>query len=196
MKQQININDADLVHRIRYGNKDAYQELFERYAPKIYQFALSYLKNEADAEGLVHDVFLKIWEKRKILDTTQNIKSFIFKIAVNIIYDFIRHKNVENAFNDFVKANYEPGSNSTWNAVILEEMLVILKELVAQLPEQCRKVYRLSREKGLSNNEIAQKLNISKRTVENHLYRATAFLKDLFKNESAIALLFFYLWCG
>lgn len=196
MKQQAKINDADLVHRIKYGNKDAYQELFERYAPRIFQFAHSYLKNEADAEELVQDVFMKIWEKRKTLDATQNIKSFIFKIAINTIYDFIRRKNVENAFNDFVKTNHESNSNSTWDTVIVNEMLGTLKELVAQLPEHCRKIYRLSKEKGLSNDEIAQKLGISKRTVENQLYRATAFLKKHFKNESAVALLFFYLWCG
>ena len=94
MNEPRNINDADLAHRIKYGEKDAYQELFERYAPKIFNFSLSYLKNNADAEELVQDVFLKIWEKREILDGAQNIKAYIFKIAVNTIYDFIRRKNI------------------------------------------------------------------------------------------------------
>ena len=72
------ISDANLAHRIKYGEKDACQELFERYAPKIYHFSLSYLKNEADAEELVQDVFLKVWEKREILDASQNVKAYIF----------------------------------------------------------------------------------------------------------------------
>jgi len=194
LNQKKKINDADLVHRIKYGEKEAYQELFNKYAPKIYHFSLSYLKNDADAEELVQDVFLKVWEKRKILDSTQNIKTYIFKIAINTIYDFIRRKNIENAFNDFAKENYETNSNSTWNTIVLEDMQATLKKLVAQMPEQRRKVYKLSKEDGLSNEEIAQKLKLSKRTVENQLYRAVAFLKEHLKNDSAIALLFFYLW--
>lgn len=194
MTQQKKRDDADLAHRIKFGNKEAYQELFERYAPKIYHFSLAYLKNDADAEELVQDVFLKVWEKREILDTAQNIKAYIFKIAINTIYDFIRRKNIEKAFNDFAKENYEINSNSTWNTIVFDEMQATLKELVSQMPEQRRKVYQLSKEKGLSNDEIAQKLELSKRTVENQLYRAVAFLKAQLKNDSVLALLFFYLW--
>jgi RNA polymerase sigma-70 factor (ECF subfamily) len=68
-----NYSDLGLVTLIQKGIKAAYQELFERYAPRIYKFSLSYLKNEQDAEGLVQDVFLKIWEKREKLDSTKNI---------------------------------------------------------------------------------------------------------------------------
>lgn len=190
------ISDSDLARKIKNGEKNAYQELFERYAPRIYQFSLTYLKNQADAEELVQDVFLKIWEKRDTLDQSKNIKSFIFKIAVNTIYDFIRHKNIENAFSDFVRSNSEAGSNSTWHSVIFDEMQENLQKLLSQLPEQQKKIFQLSKEEGLSNEEIAAKLNLSKRTVENHLYRAVSFLKENFRNESLISMLFFYLICS
>lgn len=188
------ISDAELAHLIKSGEKEAYRELFEKYAPKIYLFSLSYLKNEEDAKGLVQEVFMKVWEKREILDASQNIKSYIFKIAVNAIYDFIRHKNIENAFNDFARINFDIHSNDTWDTVIFEEMKSTLNKLVAQLPEQRRRIFNLSKRKGLSNDEIAIKLNISKRTVENQLYRAITFLKEHLRNESIIFLLFFYLW--
>lgn len=188
------IDDADLTRRVKSGEKEAYQALFERYAPKIYHFALSYLKSTADSEELVQDVFLKVWEKRDILDATQNIKAFIFKIAINTIYDFIRRKNIENAFQEFSKANYAADSNHTWDTVIFEEMHTTINSLVAQMPEQRKKIFKLSKNKGLSNDEIAQELNLSKRTVENQLYRALLFLKEHLRNESAIALLFFFLF--
>ena len=194
MNNQKDITDVDLVHRIKYGEKNAYQKLFERYAPKIYQFSLSYLKNEADAEELVQDVFLKIWEKREILDSSQNIKAYIFKIAVNTIYDFIRRKNIESAFNDFAKVNFNKSSNDTWDTIIYEEMQVTLNELITKMPEQRRRIFRLSKTKGLTNDEIAKKLNLSKRTVENQLYRAILFLKEHLKNESVFAILFFYIF--
>jgi len=184
------INDANLAHRVKYGDKESsYEELYNKYAPKIYYFSLSYLKNEMDAEELVQDVFLKIWEKREILDASQNIKAYIFKIAVNTIYDFVRHKNIENAFNDFAQVNYDKSSNSTWNKVIFNDMLSNLNELVTQMPDQQRRVFHLSKRKGLTNEEIAKKLDISKRTVENQLYRAIAFLKEHFKKETMLALL-------
>ncbi len=188
------IDDADLTRRVKSGEKEAYQALFERYAPKIYHFALSYLKSTADSEELVQDVFLKVWEKRDILDATLNIKAFIFKIAINTIYDFIRRKNIENAFQEFSKANYSTDSNNTWDTIIFEEMQTRINSLVAQMPEQRKKIFKLSKNKGLSNDEIAQELNLSKRTVENQLYRALLFLKEHLRNQSAIALLFFFLF--
>ncbi len=194
MNKQKDITDTDLVRRIKYGEKNAYQKLFERYAPKIYQFSLSYLKNEADAEELVQDVFLKIWEKREILDSSQNIKAYIFKIAVNTIYDFIRRKNIESAFNDFAQVNFNKSSNDTWDTVIFEEMKTTLNDIIAKMPEQRKRIFRLSKTKGLTNDEIAQKLNLSKRTVENQLYRAIIFLKEHLKNESVFAILFFYIF--
>jgi RNA polymerase sigma-70 factor (ECF subfamily) len=191
-----NNSDTELACKIKAGEKQAYRELFERYAPRIYKFSLSYLKNEADAEELVQDVFLKIWDKRVTLDLSKNIKAFIFKMAVNSIYDFMRRKNIEHAFQDFTRTGEKTHGESTWDTVIWEEMLSNLDELVKQMPEQRRRIFQMSREEGLSNDEIAKELNLSKRTVENQLYRAIAFLKKHYNTGSLFALLFFHLWCG
>lgn len=191
-----NTTDAKLTFLIKTGVKEAFQELFERYAPRIYQFSLSYLKNNQDAEELVQDVFLKIWEKHDSLDRTKNIKAFIFKVSVNSIYDFIRRKNIEGAYQEFARNNFEPQPDSTWHQVIFNEMLDHLDVLVKQMPPERQKIFRLNREEGLTNDEIARKLNLSKRTVENQLFRAIAFLKKHFRTDSLFALLFFYLWCG
>ena len=196
MKLFENISDSELARKISVGQKPAYQELFERYAQRIYNFSFAYLKNKGDAEELVQDVFLKIWEKREMLDHSKNIKSFIFKIAVNTIYDFMRRKNIENAFNDFSKANFNSETENTWHTVIFEDMQQNLQSLILQLPEQQQKIFKLSKTEGLSNDEIAASLSLSKRTVENHLYRAISFLKEHFRDESLIALFFFYLYCG
>jgi len=190
------ISDSNLTYLIKIGNKEAFHVIFERYAPRIYNFALSYLRNEQDAEELVQDVFLRIWEKKEQLDKSKNLKSFIFKIAVNTIYDLIRRRNIEEAFRDFVRHDYEPGIENTWHTVIFEEMLANVNELVKEMPAQRQKIFRLSRVEGLPNDTIARKLNLSKRTVENQLYRALSFLKKHFDKESVFALLFFYLWCG
>ncbi len=192
MNHFANHNDSELAGKIKSGGKEAYQQLFERYAPRIYQFSISYLHNKMEAEELVQDVFLKIWEKRETLDQSRNIKSFIFKIAVNTIYDRIRRTNLENAFQDFMPESAESDSGSTWNTVIFDDLQANLEILIAQLPGRQQKIFRLSKQEGLTNDEIAQQLNVSKRTVENHLYRAISYLKKHFQNQS-FALLFFYL---
>ena len=180
------ISDAVLALFIKRGEKEAFSELYERYAAKIYHFSLSYLKNEADAKNLVQEVFIQVWEKRESLDTSKNIRSYIFKITVNAIYDFIKHKNIEDAFNNFARINFDIHTNDTWDSVIFEEMKSILNRLVDQMPEQRRIIFNLSKRKGLTNKEIAQKLNISKRTVENQLYRAIIYLKEKLKKDSVI----------
>lgn len=196
MNQAGDIEDKRIAQGIKCSEKQAFKQLYEKYAPRIYHFSQSYLKNLNDSEELVQNVFLKIWEKRCTLDTSQNIKAFVFKIAVNTIYDFIRRKNIENAFADYARLNFKTDENFTWHAVIYAEMEERLQELVAKLPEQQQKIFQLSKMEGLDNEEIAQFLKLSKRTVENHLYRALSFLKKHLNSDPLIALLFFHLVCG
>ena len=177
------ISDSDLTCLVKIGIKEAFEVLFERYAPRIYSFALSYLKNEPDAEELIQDVFLKIWEKRETLDRSKNIKSFIYKIAVNSIYDLIRHKNIETAFRDFTRENHDEKRENTWDSVIYNEMIANVNELVKLMPVQQGKIFKLSREEGLTNDDISKQLNLSKRTVENQLYRAITFLRKHFYKD-------------
>ncbi len=190
------ISDQELSLLIKNGEKDAFHELFNRYSPKIFNFSRSYLKNDSDSEELLQEVFLKIWEKKGNLNTNLNIKAYIFKIAINTIYDFIRKKNISNAFNDFANANFKADGDFTWHEVIYNEMLENLNQLVKEMPEQRRKIFLLSKEEGLKNDEIARQLNLSKRTVENQLYRAINFLKTHLRKDSVFSLLFLYLYCS
>ena len=168
--------------------------MFDAIGPKIHAFALSYLKNNADAEELLQDVFLKLWEVRASLDISKNIKSLLFKICINLIYDFIRRKNIEKAYLDY-SGNNQSYSDNTWNEVIYNDMLSNLNQLVAGMPEQRQRIFRLSKEEGLSNDEIAERLNLSRRTIENQLYRAVSFLKDKLLTGSVPVFLFFFLHC-
>ncbi len=184
-----------LIEQLRDGSKEAFKSIFDTYAAKIYAFALSYLKNEEDAEELLQDVFLKIWEIRADLDSSKNIKALLFKICINLIYDLIRRKNIELAYLDYSAKNYHSESDSTWHEVIYNDMLSNLTKLVALMPEQRKHIFKLSKEEGFSNDEIAQQLKLSKRTVENQLYRALSFLKDKLGKASLPGLLIFHLYC-
>lgn len=171
-------NSGNLVFRLKKGEKNALQELISLYAPKIYRFAFNYLKNKSDTEELLQDVFVKIWEKRETLDPGQNIKPYLYKITVNSIYDLIRKKNREKLFAEYLSHHQTLSADSSWNEIIWNEMRSNLDMLIGQMPEQRRKIFLLSREDGLKNHEIAERLNLSPRTVENQLYRAVLYLKE------------------
>jgi RNA polymerase sigma-70 factor (family 1) len=186
--------EENFVLMLNPGDKEIFRTLYNTYSPKIYRFALAYLKNKPDAEELMQDVFLKIWEKRDQLDPGQNVKAYIFKIAVNSIYDFIRRKNIEKAFADFTRQNFQPGTESVWHEIIWNDMLSKLNTLVDGMPEQRKIIFKMSREENLSNQQIAEKLNLSKRTVENQLYRATQYLSEHIKTDTVFLLLFLFLY--
>jgi RNA polymerase sigma-70 factor (ECF subfamily) len=188
--------DRLLVSQLKEGSKDAYQLLFNRYAPRIFAFALSYLKRREDAEELLQEIFLRLWEIRATLDDSKNIKSLLFKICINLIYDFIRRKNIEQAYLAFAGNNDQSNADSTWHEVIYHDMLMLMNRLVETMPDQRRLIFRLSKEDGLSNDEIAIRLQLSKRTVENQLYRAISYLRERIWQSSLPVLLYFYLHCN
>ena len=165
----------ELILNLKKGEKGAFRELFNQYGPKIYRFALAYLKNKPDAEELMQDVFLKIWEKREHLDPSQNVKSYIFKIAVNCIYDSIRKKNLEKAFSDFSKHNFQPGSESLWHEVIWNDMLSNLNILVSKMPEQRRIIAQADIDAYIAtltlpdNEEAAQEMIINQKYLANFM---------------------------
>jgi RNA polymerase sigma-70 factor (family 1) len=194
MKLASNIDDQELTRLLGRGSKDAFHLLYMRYGLKIRRFAKTYLKQEQDTEELVQDVFLKLWNKKEVLDSSGNLKAFIYKTAVNSIYDFIRRKNIEQAFRDYTKEG-SAVSDQTWDEVVFNDMLFHVNRLIEKMPEQRRKIFMMSKEEGLTNDEIADVLRLSKRTVENQLYRATSFLKKNMSLNSFSSVLFFYLFC-
>lgn len=188
------IDDNNLILLIKEESQQAFHELFIRYAPRIYSFSYSYFKSKDDAKELVQKVFLKIWDKRNSIDISQNIRSYIFRITVNTIYDAIRRKNVEYVFKNYALHSPLNDTEQTLQSVIYNDLQHILNNLVQQLPEQQQLIFKLSRIDGLTNDEISEKLKLSKRTVENHLYRALSFLKKRLKLAGFICinLLFSY----
>ncbi len=180
------ITDQELVIQIQKEEKFAFRELFNKYAPRLFKFAYSYLKNKEDAEELIQNVFLTIWLKRNTIDISRNIKAFIYTITVNEIYDLIRKRRIERVFQSHASLNQTGFEFQTWNSVLRNELKNNLFHIVNRLPEQQQKVFNLSRMEGFTNDEIAEKMNLSKRTVENHLYRAIIFIKQSIKNQALV----------
>jgi RNA polymerase sigma-70 factor (ECF subfamily) len=174
-----NFSDNILVNRIRQHDKDAFKSLYNRYNKKIYFFALKYFKNHVEAEELVQSVFINIWECRESLDPAYAVRSYIYKAAVNYIYNYLKKMAIRARFIDSEIKKGEIYSNITYEQVFFHDLERSLNTIVEKFPPQQKKIFQLSRYEGLTHQEIAIKLDISVRTVENQMYRALRTLKNI-----------------
>ncbi len=155
---------------------------------------MSYLKSVHDTEELVQDVFIKLWNQFEYIDESRNVKAFIYKIAVNIIYDQLRKRKLEKLCAEWSSYKLSEQDDTTWNNLMFNELQEQIDQLIGQMPDQRRLVFTMSRVEGLSYEEIAKKLNISVRTVENQVYRAMAFLKLHIDSKYILYLLLYYFY--
>ncbi|MDR3262414.1 MAG: RNA polymerase sigma-70 factor [Tannerella sp.] len=172
------------VDKLASGNHDAFKLLFIKYFPKVKYFIAHLIKSEAIAEELAQDVFLKIWERRDKLSAVQSFSSYIYRMARNTSLNHLEHVYIEETC---LKDYREEMDFSVEEELYAKETERLEQLTVSHMPPQRKAVYEMSRMQGLSNDEIAHRLNISKKTVENHLNLA---LKEIRKALSLLATFF------
>jgi RNA polymerase sigma-70 factor (family 1) len=185
-------SEQRLVRSLSKGNLLAFNSLYKEYSKRLYRFALGYLKSEAESEELVQEVFMIIWEKRSELKEELSFKSFLFTIAFNIIRKHFRTKSY---LTEYFRTGIGDDSDiQTSQTITYDSLKQYITELVNKLPERRRDIFIKSRFEGLSTKEIAEKLEISHKTVENQLTDALKFIRTNLNKESLPVILFFTLF--
>lgn len=184
----VKFEDQQLVQSLQKGNVAAFDSLFEIYSPKLYGFAFKYFRNEAEAEELVQEVFVKVWENRHVLKTEHSFKSYLFTIALNQIRKYFNKKAV--ALRYLESLQHEPEFSDPALAEDYESALQKLNSIIDQMPSRRREIFIKSKLEGKSSKEVAAELNISPGTVDNQVSEALRFLRSQFKTESLGLLLF------
>lgn len=169
-------SDKILVSLLQQGNSNAFKLLFERYHKKLFVFLLKFIPI-SDAEEIVQEVFVKVWEKREGLNEELSFSAYIYKIARNLLLNHMRKKTFIHCYNLELQS-IDKISDTTTEQVYYNDIKNIIDNLVNELPEKRREIYLLSREKGLSNKEISTFLNISMNTVETQMRRSLQFLRE------------------
>lgn len=182
------------VINLKQGNKEAFQNLFEEYAKRIFVFAKGYLKSKEEAEEVVQEVFVKIWNVRASINTELSFKSYLFKITYNYIRELFLKKNRENSYKHEILDFAVDFDNRTEERIDYHSLLELVEKLIDRLPPRQREIIILKRKQGLPIKEIASILDISTRTVEKHLSEALKFLKRELSDEHIAGLLFFSLF--
>jgi len=175
-------DDRDLISALRKDSLVAFETLYNRYSKSVYRFALKYLFDTEESKELVQTVFISLWEHRKFLDESKAIKSYIFKSAVNSIFNLLKKKAIRRKFMLAQLQKPEDFSNP-YEQIYYKDLDEKITEVINSLTPQQRNLYNLKSREGLSCEEIAEKLRLSVRTVENQIYRVNKILKQKFKPE-------------
>lgn len=189
-----NQKEKNLVQDLKKGNVHSFDELFKSFNKKIYYFSLSYLKSKEEAEDIVQEVFLSLWKNRANLNIQSDFQAYLFTITFNAIKKRFRKFERERKHLEAYFPSVRLNENDSDAATAYDFLNELLKESLEQLPPRQKEIFLLSKEGGLTAEEIAEKLKISKRTVENHLFRAKAFLKNILVDERLLTILFFWIF--
>ncbi|SHN21329.1 RNA polymerase sigma factor [Mucilaginibacter sp. OK098] len=169
--------DSKLLELISKDDRAAFTELYNRYWDKIFAVAMHRLDDEHEAEEVVQEVFLSIWQRRESIQLTHTFATYL---SVAVKYKIINHlarQQRKQQHIDYlaITAPYTEDSTGQWLSE--KELQQQLEQCVSMLPEKCRIVFLLSREEGKTNAQIASELNISEKTVEAHMTKALRTLR-------------------
>ncbi len=154
------------------GNERAFRSLYDEHAGKVYALAFSYLKSPLAAQDVVQDVFLKIWEKRSDLSSVNNFPGWLRILTRNHLINSLQKKIPANFQEDISRLEFAEKGLPPSGQLDYKEMAGIIRQAVGALPFRQQQVYKLSRDKDLTHNEIAAELDISYNTVREHMAAA------------------------
>jgi RNA polymerase sigma-70 factor, ECF subfamily len=186
------MEDIDLLKKLKQDDGKAFEELFRRYFTPLLNYARFYTGNFHLAEDLVHDVFYKIWEKRRILAVNTSFKSYLYRSVHNNCIQYLRHLKVVKEHSKKQEVKHEEAllMNQLYFEVGLSKLMEkeiqgLTEEVVGSLPEKTRDIFSMSRNRHQKNSEIAKKLNITEKTVEYHITKALSILRRELKDYLA-----------
>lgn len=179
-----------IVKGLIKNDKQALDELYNYYYPKLYIYAKGFLKVEDDINDILQEVFIKIWENRKNIKNVETFNAYIFTISKNAIISYFREKTKTSSFESRVKNMATSEGYYLNDSIEYLEVKEKVDQIIEKLPEKRKHIFKLSREQGLSHKEIATQLGISIKTVEDHIMHAIRHLRKHLKTLDIITLLY------
>jgi len=182
--------ERESIVGLRKGSFSAFDHLFSVYKDRLYAFAIGYLKIEEDAKELVQEVFVKVWENRHHIDTSRSFKAYLFTITKNTILDYFRKKASERTYLEYIREHTGFIVDSPEEEIEYADLMEKAESFIEKLPSRQKEIFMMSRKQGLTNEEIASILQISKKTVENQITLAKKYLRKRLGESSLVVLLF------
>ncbi len=178
----MDLDDIDIIKRIHASDVKAFEWLFHHYYQPLCLFANRFLNDTELSKECVSDLFSHLWEKRETITVTISLRSYLHRSVQNRCLNLLKKKKIENKYVDFVMRtgliNDRAYQEKITDGYYSKELTQKINEAIGQLPDRCQEIFRLSRFEHLSYKEIAQKLALSPKTVENQMGIALSKLKQ------------------
>jgi len=182
------------IRQLNNGDEQAFRIIYNKMYAKVYRFAYALTKRRDQSEEVVQETFLRLWLHRADVDATRSLDAFLFTIARRLVIDMMRNATSTAALRDSLWSTMQKENHATEETILENNLAALVDEAVAQLPAQQQLIFKLSRDQGLTYEEIAIKLGISKNTVKNHLVSALKTLKVKLARHGFPTLLIFILF--
>lgn len=168
---------AEIIEEFALGSHDAFRKLFRMYYPKVRVFIQGFVKSKEDANDLAQMVFIRLWEKRDKFSDVHHFDAYLFMITKHVMWSFMakQHPLLQTDDGLLPEMIFE---RTPHDELVQKDLQLYIQMVVDDMPAKRREIYRMSREQDLSNEEIAERLGIQKKTVENHLNLALRMLKE------------------
>ncbi|MDR2282961.1 MAG: RNA polymerase sigma-70 factor [Sphingobacterium sp.] len=174
------LTDLDLAQLVREDNREAYTELYNRYALLLLNHAYNKTQDRDEAKDIVQEVFTTLWGKRKELVFSKNLSGFLYTSVRNVILNQIARQGVQQKYLDSMRHFATQGIPVVDQTIREKELALLIESEIERLSPKMREVFELSRKEHLSHQEIAIRLGLSEQTVSKHITNALKILRDKF----------------
>lgn len=170
-------DEKELLARLSTGDQQAFERLYHHYSSALHRTVFRLILSEMLADEIIQDIFVKVWEKRHLVQSVQNFKPWLFRIAENEVYNYYRRIARDRKLQQHLIGSLTSSDSPTEEYITGKERNALLEKAVALLPEKRRKVFILCRMEGKSYEEAGKILGISPNTVKNQLVSANDTLR-------------------
>jgi RNA polymerase sigma-70 factor (ECF subfamily) len=188
----LELTDKHIFECLQKSDEEVFETFFRTYYQRLCNYANTILNDIDESEEMVQNAFVTLWEKRRSIEIHTSFKSYMYRAVYNNSLNRVKHLNVQRKHDEYYKHNATYTTESTTEKLMENELELMAQKAIEQLPPQCRKVFQLSRFEKLSYAEIAEQLNISVKTVENHMVKALRTLREKLKDYLPLLLWFLF----
>ncbi|QGY46216.1 RNA polymerase sigma-70 factor [Maribellus comscasis] len=188
-----NYEELFIFNRMAQGDKDAFRFFFEKYYAELCTMINFYIQNPEISEEIAQDIYVHFWEKRKNIEISTSVKSYLLKASKNKGLNYLRNErtklNIHEKLGKVAENNFDEISEDSIDAGWLQD---VITRSIDSLPPKCREIFIMAKEKELSYKEIAEQLGISVKTVENQMGKALKNLREILRPYYNEIFVFFF----
>jgi RNA polymerase sigma-70 factor (ECF subfamily) len=176
-ENSFDIQESVLVSRLKEGSSEAFEYLYNKYADILYGYLVKLVKSESSAADILQETFVRVWANVSKLDPALSFRSFLFKIATNLVYDFYRRVAYDKKLQHQLMESMQIGYSHVEEKLQRQDDARIIHQVINLLPPQRKQVFQLVKLEGMTYEEVSRTMNISPSTISDHIVKATKFIR-------------------